>query len=67
VSQFDVVTDICGPDWIIHAKIVEPPKPTWEWCLDGHWDVAFQAFNAPSPFNRLMQRLLLGVHWREIK
>lgn len=44
------------------------PKYEWQWCLNGEWNsVVFNVVSAPNPFNRLMQRLILGIHWRKMK
>jgi len=44
------------------------PKYQWQWCLNGEWNsVVFNVVSAPNAFNRLMQKWILGIHWRKIK
>jgi len=44
------------------------PKYEWQWSLTDKWDsVVFNSVSAPNAFNRLMQRLILGIHWRKMK
>lgn len=47
-------------------RIIDFEKPRWQWCLDGNWAVVFSAYTAPNAFNRLMQKLILGIHWRRV-
>ena len=63
------VNDLHSPKqeggWTIKA----PPRPNWEWCLGGDWHACtFQLYyrTPPNWFHRLMQRWLLGIHWRKI-
>ena len=48
------------------VRIIDFEKPSWQWCLDGNWSLVFSSYSAPNAFNRLMQKLILGIHWRRI-
>ncbi len=62
----DLVRDVAGPSWTL---LRAPPDPNWQWCMFGSWGITFNVHlvRPPSRFNRLMQRWLLGIHWRPVK
>lgn len=43
-----------------------PPKAKWYFTLDPEGWYQFQSPDAPNTFYRLMQRLVLGIHWRRL-
>jgi hypothetical protein len=56
---------------IFDGKIISAtlyvPKHQWQWCLNGDWQTIFNSAKSPNAFNRLMQKWILGIHWRKIK
>jgi len=48
--------------------IISTRNFTWAWCFNGDWhSLTVQTESAPCWFHRLMQRWVLGIHWRKIK
>jgi len=44
------------------------PKYTWQWCFNDRWDGIIVNVEKPVCwFHRVMQRLILGIHWRKIE
>lgn len=53
-----------------HAwTIKQPPAANWQWCFGGDWfacTFSVPMKTGPSWFHRLMQKWILGIHWRRI-
>ncbi len=65
MPTFPTVDDIHDKTWILRGL----PTPNWQWCLHGNWTVTFNLHfdRPPSRFHRLMQRWILGIHWRPVQ
>lgn len=50
------------------AKLYKVPIPEnkWKFCLNGDWSISFLVPTAPNAFNRVMQKLLLGIYWEKL-
>ena len=44
-----------------------PPPPTWAWSFDPSFAIRFHVPRHPNRFHRFMQRVLLGIHWRNFE
>lgn len=54
----------------INANLALPRSPNWQFCFSGDWRAL--TFNLvmdrpPCWFHRLMQRWILGIHWRPFR
>jgi hypothetical protein len=55
---------------IIHPGVafIEPVKATAEWSIDENFGIAFRGpWKKPNLFVRTMQRLILGIYWRDVE
>ena len=40
----------------------------WKWTLNGRWnEISFHCDHAPNFLHRVLQRLILGIHWERSK
>ena len=53
-------------DWIgKRPEMFEIPKSEWEWSFHKSFNFRVQTNHAPCFLHRLMQKWVLGVHWRK--
>ena len=51
-------------------NLMRTPEFTWQWCFNGRWEREGIIVSVEKPacwFHRVMQRLILGIHWRKIE
>ena len=49
-----------------HEFVRRPPNYTWRWCFNGDHNFMVYVVKPPCLFYRLMQRLILNIHWEKI-
>ena len=50
---------VAGPTMMFYI-----PKNNWEWSFHKSFQMRVQTQHAPCLIHRMMQKLILGIHWR---
>jgi hypothetical protein len=68
-SNDDQEEDLMMDEYVWPSKMVvdAPPPPTWAWSFDPSFAIRFNVPRHPNRFHRFMQRVLLGIHWRNFE
>jgi hypothetical protein len=45
--------------------LIKQTKPEWRFKFGANSNFSFHSTTAPNAFNRLMQKLILGIHWEK--
>ena len=46
--------------------LIKQTKSSWKFKFGANSNINFHSTTAPNAFNRLMQKIILGIHWEKL-